>query len=77
VAFGITFEFPIVLLMLEIGGVVSSRQLRNWRRPAIVVIFVVAAVVTPSNDPYSLFAMAIPMVFFYEISILIGRILKK
>ena len=43
----------------------------------IVVIFVVAAVITPSQDPYSLFAMAIPMYIFYELAIVLGRILKK
>ena len=76
-AFGLAFEFPIVLVFLELAGVVPSRKLRNWRRPAVVVIFVIAAVITPSQDPYSLFAMAIPMCIFYEASILIGRILKK
>ena len=76
-AFGLAFEFPIVLVFLELAGVLPSRKLRDWRRPAIVVIFVVAAVITPSQDPYSLFAMAIPMYIFYEASILIGRILKK
>jgi sec-independent protein translocase protein TatC len=76
-AFGVAFEFPIVLVFLELAGVVPSRKLRDWRRPAIVVIFVVAAIITPSQDPYSLFAMAIPMYIFYEASILIGRILKK
>jgi sec-independent protein translocase protein TatC len=77
VAFGLAFEFPIVLVFLELAGVVRSKQLRKWRRPAVVVIFVVAAVITPSQDPYSLFAMAIPMYIFYELSIIIGRILKK
>jgi sec-independent protein translocase protein TatC len=76
-AFGLAFEFPIVLVFLEIAGVVSSTRLRKWRRPAIVVIFVVAAVITPSSDPYSFFGMALPMCVFYELSILIGRILKK
>ena len=45
--------------------------------PALVVIVAVAAVITPSQDPYSLFAMAIPMYLFYEGSILVGRLLKK
>jgi sec-independent protein translocase protein TatC len=76
-AFGIAFEFPIVLVFLELAGVVPSKKLKQWRRPAIVVIFVVAAVITPSQDPYSLFAMAIPMTIFYELSILVGKILKK
>jgi sec-independent protein translocase protein TatC len=76
-AFGAAFEFPIILVFLELIGVVPSKKLRSWRRPAVVVIFVVAAVITPSQDPYSLFAMAIPMYIFYETSIIIGRILKK
>jgi sec-independent protein translocase protein TatC len=76
-AFGLTFEFPVLLVALELTGVLPTRKLRDWRRPAIVVIAVVAAVVTPSNDPFSFLAMAVPLYFFYEISILIGRILKK
>ena len=77
IAFGVAFEFPILLVFLELAGVVSSRKLRKWRRPAVVIIVAVAAVITPSQDPYSLFAMAGPMYLFYEGSILIGRLLKK
>ncbi len=76
-AFGIAFEFPILLVFLELAGVVPSTKLRKWRRPAIVVIVTVAAVITPSQDPYSLFAMAIPMYLFYEGAIVVGRVLKK
>jgi sec-independent protein translocase protein TatC len=75
--FGTVFLFPIVLVFLMISGAVPTRKWRKWRRPAIVVMAVVAAVVTPSNDPYSFMAMAIPMVIFYELSILVGRILHK
>ena len=77
IAFGIAFEFPVLLVCLELAGVVTSARLRKWRRPAIVVIVAVAAVITPSQDPYSLFAMVVPMYLFYEGSILIGRLLKK
>ena len=73
VVFGLGFEFPIVLVFLEVAGVLSWRQLRGWRRYAIVTIFVVDAIITPSGDPFTLMAMAIPMCIFYEISILIGR----
>ena len=76
-AFGVAFEFPIVLVFLELAGVVSSARLRKWRRPTAVVVVAVAAVITPSGDPYSLFAMAIPMYLFYEGAILVGRLLKK
>src|SRR5438270_2715976 len=77
VAFGVAFEFPILLVFLELAGVLPSAKLRKWRRPAIVIIVAVAAIITPSQDPYSLFAMAIPMYLFYEGSILVGRLLKK
>ena len=76
-AFGLAFEFPVVLVFLELAGVLTTRQLRNWRRPAAVIILVVAAVITPSQDPWTLLAMAVPMYLFYEASILIGRLLKK
>ena len=77
VAFGIAFEFPVVLTFLLIARVISTRQLRQWRRWAIVGIFFFAAVITPSQDPYSLFLMAIPLVLFYEACIIIGRIMKR
>ncbi|MDQ4089461.1 MAG: twin-arginine translocase subunit TatC [Actinomycetota bacterium] len=77
IAFGIAFEFPVLLVCLELAGVLTSATLRKWRRPALVVIVAVAAVITPSQDPYSLFAMVVPMYIFYEGAILIGRLLKK
>jgi sec-independent protein translocase protein TatC len=77
VAFGLSFEFPVVLVFLLIAHVLTTAQLRHWRRYAAVIIVAFAAVITPSQDPYSLFAMAIPMYIFYECSILIGRFLKR
>jgi sec-independent protein translocase protein TatC len=76
-AFGLAFEFPIILMFLLIARVLTTQQLRKWRRIAIVVIVAFAAVITPSQDPYSLFAMAIPMYIFYEMCIIIGRIMKR
>ncbi|MGH9263392.1 MAG: twin-arginine translocase subunit TatC [Acidimicrobiales bacterium] len=77
IAFGIAFEFPVLLVFLQLAGVVSSRKLRSWRRPALVIIVALAAVITPSQDPYSLFMMVLPMYLFYEGAILVGRLLKK
>lgn len=77
VAFGIAFEFPVVLVFLLLARVLTTRQLRRWRRPAVVIIVVFAAVITPSQDPYSLFFMAVPMYIFYEASIIVGRVLKR
>ena len=77
-AFGLGFEFPIVLVFLQIAGIVTWRRLASWRRYAVVLIFVIDAVITPSADPISLLALAIPMCLFYEVSILVGRfVLKK
>lgn len=73
--FGLVFTYPVFLVGLELTGILSSRQLRHWRRYAIVVCCVIAAFITPSSDPFSFLAMAVPMVVFYEASILIGRIL--
>jgi sec-independent protein translocase protein TatC len=64
-AFGLTFEFPLVLVFLSMVGLLSSGAMFRAWRPAVAVIIVVAAVVTPSQDPISLFAMAIPMWIFY------------
>ena len=75
--FGVTFETPLLLVFLELAGVVSSRKLRNWRRYAIVTNFAIAAVVVPSSDPYSMMAMAIPLCIFYEVAIIVGRVLHK
>lgn len=75
--FGITFEFPVILVSLELARVLTPQKLSHWRRIAIVVIVIVAAVITPSSDPFSMFAMAIPMLVFYEASIAIGKIIQK
>lgn len=77
VAFGLAFEFPVVLVFLQLARIVTSARLRKWRRYTFVGIFVFVAVATPSQDPYSLFALAIPMCFFYEASIITGRLLKR
>ncbi len=76
-AFGLSFEFPIVLVFLTMVGVLSSAKLRAWRRWAILAIAVFAAVITPSSDPYTMLAMTIPLVVFYEVSIIIARLMKK
>jgi sec-independent protein translocase protein TatC len=75
--FGCVFLYPILVVFLMISGVVPSTKWRKWRRPAIVILCGIAAVVTPSNDPFSFTALAVPMVLLYEGSIVVGRLLKK
>lgn len=76
-AFGIAFEFPLLLIFLALAGVVSARSLGRWRHYAIFLVFLVAAVATPSGDPLSQTAMAVPLYVLYELSILIIRFVFK
>lgn len=77
IAFGVSFELPLFVFFLGLAGVVSVEQLRGFRRGAIVTITLLSAVVTPSQDPYTMLAMAVPLYLFYEGTILalslIGR----
>lgn len=76
-AFGVAFEFPVVLTFLLIARVITTQQLRRARRWVIIGIVTFAAVITPSGDPYAQLMMATPMYVFYEAVILVGRILKR
>lgn len=76
-AFGFAFEFPLLLTFLLLVGVVNTQQLRASRRWAAVGITAFAAVITPSQDPFSLLFMAVPLYIFYEGAIILGRLLKK
>ncbi len=77
VAFGIGFEFPILLVFLQMIGLLEPRQLAGARRYAIVGILIVVAVITPSGDPFSLMVLSVPMYLFYELAIVIGRLIRR
>ncbi|MFT4989776.1 MAG: sec-independent protein translocase protein TatC [Acidimicrobiales bacterium] len=66
------FEFPIVLIFLQLIGLVDNEMLRSGRRFALVGIVALVAVLTPSGDPYTLMVLSVPMYLFYEISIAFG-----
>jgi len=76
-AFGLGFEFPLVLVFLQILGVLHYSTLTKFRRFAIVGIVILVAVITPSGDPISLLALAGPMYLFYELAIVFGRIRER
>ena len=76
-AFGLGFEFPIILVFLQLVGVLSYKRLIAWRRYALIGIVVLVAVITPSGDPISLAALSVPMYLFYELSILIGWLITR
>jgi len=76
-AFGIGFEFPILLIFLQLAGIVGPDSLRRVRRYAIVGICILVAVITPSGDPISMLMLSVPMAVFYEVSILVGRLVER
>jgi sec-independent protein translocase protein TatC len=76
-AFGIGFEFPLVLIGLQMVGVLKTSLLSKSRRFAAVLILVVVAVITPGGDPISLIVLSAPMYVFYEMSIVVGHLLDR
>lgn len=77
IIFGVTFELPILLFFLGLAGVLPVEKLRKNRRAAIVGIVVLAAVVTPSQDPYTMLAMAVPLYGFFELTIVLLTVVAR
>jgi sec-independent protein translocase protein TatC len=77
VLFGLAFEFPVLLVSLELAGVVTPAKLLSWWRWAVIGITVVAAVFTPSGDPFSMLVLAVPLVAFYFLAILVGKLFGR
>jgi sec-independent protein translocase protein TatC len=76
-AFGLGFEFPILLVSLSAAGVLSSDTMRKHRRYVIFGLAIFAAVITPSPDPISMLALLIPLIVFYEGAIIVSRLLRR
>jgi len=76
-AFGVGFQFPVLLVSLQLVGVLTPQQLLGWWRYSIVGIVVLAAVITPSGDPISLAALTVPMLLLYFVSIGVGIIAQR
>jgi sec-independent protein translocase protein TatC len=74
-AFGLSFEMPVAVVVLVLLGVVTPAQLREWRGYVVVGIFILAAIITPP-DVISQIMLAIPMWLLYEIGILAGAMLR-
>ena len=71
--FGIVFEFPTVVVSLSALGVLTKDTLASFRKHAILVVVVLAAVITPSGDPFSMLVVSVPLYLLYEFSILLCR----
>ena len=67
---GLAFELPLVTWLLSLLGLVHKTFLRKYRRHAVVIIVIVAAVITPTGDPFTLTVVAVPLYLLYEMSIL-------
>ena len=67
---GLAFELPLVTWLLSLLGLVNKSFLRKYRRHAIVIIVIAAAIITPTGDPFTLSVVAIPLYLLYEMSIL-------
>ncbi len=75
-AFGVVFELPVVLVLLAKVGVIDDKFLRKNRRWAIVAMAFAAAIITPSQDAFSMLAMFLPLYVLYEISIVLARLVQ-
>ena len=76
-AFGVSFELPVFIFFMTKLGIVNSRMLSKQRRYAILVIFIMAAVLTPSPDVFTQCIMAIPLMVLYELSIFVAKWAEK
>jgi sec-independent protein translocase protein TatC len=72
-AVGVVFEMPPVMFMLAKLHIVSARRMSGFRRYAIVLIVIIAAIITPTPDPFNQMAVAVPMYLLYELGIIFAR----
>lgn len=71
--FGIVFEFPTIVALLSSLGILTKQTMVKFRRHAILVVVILAAVITPSGDPFSLTVVAVPLYLLYEFSVFICK----
>lgn len=75
--FGVSFEIPLFVIMLNLAGVVSGKALGEHRAWIIIAVFVFAAAATPSTDPFSMLMLALPMTLLFAVSEVIARLVDR
>ncbi|MBN2438370.1 MAG: twin-arginine translocase subunit TatC [Deltaproteobacteria bacterium] len=76
-AFGLCFEMPVFIFFLAKLGIVNAKMLSKQRRYAILIIFILAAILTPSPDVFSQILMAVPLMVLYEVSIFVAKFARR
>ncbi len=71
--FGIVFEFPVIIAILSAIGIIKKQTMKKYRRHAICAVVILAAVITPSGDPFSLIVVAVPLYLLYEFGVMICK----
>jgi sec-independent protein translocase protein TatC len=74
---GIAFQLPVIMFILAKLGIVSAKKMRSWRRYAVVILLIVAAVVTPSTDPVNMMVVFVPLYLLYEAGIIVSRLFAR
>lgn len=76
-AFGVSFELPVFIFFMAKLGIVNSRMMSRHRRYAILIIFILAAILTPSPDAFTQVIMAVPLIILYEFSIYVAKFAER
>jgi sec-independent protein translocase protein TatC len=74
---GLMFQLPMVVLILARIGIATPKMMKSYRRHAFVVILFIAAIITPTSDPFTLMLVAFPLYGLFELGILLAAIAEK
>jgi len=77
VGLGLAFQLPVVMFILAKLGAVSPQKMRSWRKFAVLVLLMLAAVITPSTDPFNMMVVFVPLYLLYETGIVVSRLFAQ